>query len=208
MRRVRARRARGDSGVVLVEAALIFPILIVLAFGTVEFGLGWRDSMTVSTGLRAASRVGANIGGEVLDTDRRLADYTLLQNIKAGFADVGLTNVQKIVVFRATTNATVDPACTSMAAGSGQTGTRACNVYNAASLSLPVTSFNGITSGACSSTSVDRFFCPLTRENRLSVGPDYIGVWVQVRHQSLTGLFGSGMTINDTAITRIEPAGG
>ena len=51
---------------------LITPILVMMAMGILEFGLAWRDSITVSSSLRAAARVGSNAGND------RLADYNTL----------------------------------------------------------------------------------------------------------------------------------
>ena len=48
--------------------------------------------------------------------------------------------------------------------------------------------------------SLDRYWCPAAlngqdgREAQASVGPDYIGVYVQTRHNFITGLFGPGRT--------------
>ena len=61
----------------------------------------------------------------------------------------------------------------------------------------------------CSGTSPDRFWCPTSR--KVAVGgpngpPDYIGVWIQVKYDFITGLFpGGGMTFDDTTIMRLEP---
>ncbi len=34
---------------------------------------------------------------------------------------------------------------------------------------------------------------------------DYVGVWVKVRHDYQTGLFGSGIDITKYAVMRVEP---
>ena len=58
-----ARRARrhpsraGSRGAVLVEFALVAPLLILLLFGIVEFGFVFNDYQSVRQGVRDATRV-------------------------------------------------------------------------------------------------------------------------------------------------------
>ena len=50
------RRARGDEGAALVEFALIMPILCLLLFGLVEFGINVNDYEAIRQGTRDAAR--------------------------------------------------------------------------------------------------------------------------------------------------------
>ncbi len=36
-------------------------------------------------------------------------------------------------------------------------------------------------------------------------GPDYVGVYVEITHKWITGLFGSSIKMSDTSVTRLEP---
>lgn len=58
---VRARRhaRRRDEGAVAVEAALLFPILVLLVFGMIEFSLLLRDYVTINSAVRTGARVAA-----------------------------------------------------------------------------------------------------------------------------------------------------
>jgi len=56
------RRSGSERGVVLVEMALVAPILILLVIGIMEFGLAFRDRLTVSNGTQSAGRVAAALG--------------------------------------------------------------------------------------------------------------------------------------------------
>ena len=58
MRNRRRRRANGDRAAALVEFVLLAPVLIIVVAGVLEFGMAWRDSMTVSNALRSGARVG------------------------------------------------------------------------------------------------------------------------------------------------------
>lgn len=188
----RARGAMGrERGTVLVEAALILPVLIMLAMGTIEFGMAWRDRLGVQNAVRSAARTGASLANDPQ------ADYNMLQMLKAGLG-TKFTNTTRIVIYNATAaNGAVPSTCLT---GSSQSGV--CNVYTAADASLASTSFG------CGAGDVDTAWCPTGRNTDLasSSGPDYIGVYVTFNHGLITGSFGSGnMVIKDNAVMRAEP---
>jgi Flp pilus assembly protein TadG len=54
-----ARRATTERGAAAVEFALVFPLLILLVFGVVEFGAAWSQSTDVRHGAREAARLAA-----------------------------------------------------------------------------------------------------------------------------------------------------
>ena len=183
----------------MVEAVIVFPLLLLLMMGCLEFGMAWRDSTTVSTALRSSARTVASQGND------GSADYYALQALKAGLSGIPAGAIGRIVIYNATTNNTVDPACLSVTAPGGQSGSRACNVYTAGSFSLASTSFSSAATGSCPATAVDRYFCPLTRSVVQATGTDYVGVYIQVRHDFVTQLFGASLTITDKLIVRLEP---
>lgn len=200
---VRARRRRGDRGAALVEMILFTPILVMIAIGILEFGLAWRDSITLSSTTRAGARVGSNAGND------RMADYNTLLAIESAVASIPDARINRVVIYRSTrTDGTVPPDCTTSATGInlGPTSTQ-CNVYTGAQLaSLSPTSF-GTTGTTCSNAALDRFWCPLGRQSQQAVGADYLGVWVSVSHPWATHIFpGSGLTITDHAVMRLEPS--
>ena len=47
-RRFGRRRADGDRGLAMVEMAIVAPLLALLVGGLVEYGLLWRDNLTVT----------------------------------------------------------------------------------------------------------------------------------------------------------------
>jgi Flp pilus assembly protein TadG len=187
------RRRSGEDGALLVEAAFILPILLVLVFGLVEFGFGWRDRLMTETAVRSGARTASNLGPD------RYADYNALQSVKSGLADIAPGNVDRIVIFKANTSGTVPATC---AAGTAQTGV--CNVYTGADLSLAQTAFTGTTS--CTGTSPDRFWCPVSRANLQGPGPDYLGIWVRAHRVRFTALLPGTTTIESSAVMRLEPA--
>lgn len=53
------RRLRGDDGAVIVETALVAPLLFLLIFGIIEFGWYFYQSQNVRHGAREAARLAA-----------------------------------------------------------------------------------------------------------------------------------------------------
>ena len=57
--------------------------------------------------------------------------------------------------------------------------------------------------------SPDRFWCPSTRRINASAltggPPNFLGVYVKVKHKALTSFLGTSVTFTDQAILRIEP---
>src|ERR1700704_4503496 len=100
-----SRRCRGQRGVVMVEAAMIIPVLLMLALCSIDFGLAWRDRMRTETAARSGARTGSNL------KNNAQADYNVRQAVKAGLADIATANIDRIVVFNANSSGTVPPTC-------------------------------------------------------------------------------------------------
>jgi Flp pilus assembly protein TadG len=190
-------RGRGDRGAALVEFALVGMLLVVLLFGTVEFGLAWQDRNVVETTARAGARVASSMG------DDRYADWNALQSVKAAVNDVGLSNVDYVIVYK---SATVDGAVPSACLGATPTSqSGSCNVYTGAQLqTLTVANFTGTLS--CTGSSPDLAWCPTTRQTLQALGTDYVGVYIKAKHDMITQLFGSTLSLTTNAVMRIEPA--
>ena len=52
------RGLRGEQGAIAVEFAIIFPILMVLIFGIIDFGHAWYMKQIVSNASREGARYG------------------------------------------------------------------------------------------------------------------------------------------------------
>ena len=59
MKRSRRVRRRGERGQSLVEFALLLPILLILLFAIVDFGMGFHAYITVTNSAREGARLGA-----------------------------------------------------------------------------------------------------------------------------------------------------
>ena len=199
-RRLSMRRAEcrdGESGLALIETAIVAPFLILLMLGIWEFSNGWQSNLAIQTSVRAGARTGSGLGND------RAADYAVLQAVKAGMTDFATSDVQTVVVYKASAaNGDPPPGCltgTSSAALS-------CNVYTGAELNtLTLGAFTGTAATGCTGTAPDRFWCPTTRSVS-QANPEYIGVYVRALSRYQTGFFpGTGITVEKNMVMRIEP---
>jgi hypothetical protein len=184
--------SRRERGAVIVEAALVFPILVVLALGVGEYGVAWRDRLTVQTAVRSSARVGSSLGQDPQ------ADYNALQTLSSAFGKIPLAAISKVIIYKSTAaNGQVPNLCISNGSQAG-----ICNVYTSANLSAPSSSFG------CGAGALDLSWCPTTRviDQGAAAGPDYMGVWISVNRTYMSGLFGTnGYKITDWAVFRLEP---
>jgi len=51
-------RGRGERGAAVVEFALVVPLLLLLLFGIIDYGLWFNESLNVRQGVREAARAG------------------------------------------------------------------------------------------------------------------------------------------------------
>ncbi|MGE0878564.1 MAG: TadE/TadG family type IV pilus assembly protein [Acidimicrobiia bacterium] len=187
--RSQLRSRFSDRGAVIVESALILPLLLTLMLAIGEFGLAWRGRSTVQTAVRSGARAGSSLGTAAT------ADYDILQGIAAGLGSL-TGDVTKIVVYKSTT---ADGAVPSACLAGAVTGS--CNVYTSAAFSYPSSSFG------CRGTGIDDAWCPTRRVADITdpAGLDYLGVYIEVHHDYIAKLFGSGVTIKDHTVLRVEP---
>ena len=66
--RPRRRFGRSRSGGAAVELAVVFPILLLLIIGVVDYGRAFYTSVTVSNAARAGAEYGAQSSGALVDT--------------------------------------------------------------------------------------------------------------------------------------------
>ena len=70
MRWLRARRLGGDSGAELIEFAIVFPLLMVVTAGILDFGFLFQRYEVVTNSAREGARIGTL--GDYTDADIRL----------------------------------------------------------------------------------------------------------------------------------------
>ncbi|MCJ7779434.1 MAG: pilus assembly protein [Acidimicrobiia bacterium] len=75
------RGERRERGAASVEMAIVAPLLVLLVFGIFEYGLLFREKLTIASAATSSARTGATMG------TRADADYRILQALEAGLYD-------------------------------------------------------------------------------------------------------------------------
>ncbi len=185
---------RRQRGATLVEASIVSMLFLMVIFFIFEMGLLFRASLTTSNASREAARAASTKGR---DAD---ADYYTIRITEHGLQAIGLRSLDMLVIFKASgPDDTVPGACLS----GSQTGL--CNRYTAADFFAEIEDAAGNPTGNFGCGTLDAAWCPTSREAQASVGPDYVGIYVQTSHSYLTGLFGTQTDLDATTILRIEP---
>ncbi len=187
------RRAKSERGASLVEAALVVPLLILLAFGAAEFGFVFLDFLNVSSAAREGARVGSAVG------DAFDADTLILGAIAEATADLDNSTIEAIWVFAAKANGDPVDNCvvdSSLDYFTCAGPTNNTNIYDAAGNKL-IGSWNS--TGRRVTVGLN---CPAVPAEC----PDRLGVRVVFTHQYITGFlsFPTG-PFSEDAVFQIEP---
>ncbi|MEQ1786435.1 MAG: TadE/TadG family type IV pilus assembly protein [Acidimicrobiales bacterium] len=130
-------RSRDERGAVVVEAALVLPLLLMLLFGIIEVGGAIKSYSSAANAARAGGRMASVAGNEAM------ADQQILERV-AGEAS-GLPNgeIEYVIIWNSTGVGETPPAACIAAAGAasapntspvgvydgGNSTKGACNVY-------------------------------------------------------------------------------
>ena len=203
----RRRHFHGDDGAIMAEAALITPFFILILFGIIEFGGAFRDYQTLSNGASQGTRTAA-IQGNATG-----ADWSILQAVDQGrqrrslepdHAHRGLPRLgdqphgarrlqdrlrrqhgDRLGVQRLHRR---QPGHRHRRRHRPDgVGRRPAAVRLEPDRVLPLGHPQG----------------PSAAGHRWSA--DYVGVYVEVLHPWVTGLFGKNITLSDTSVTQLEP---
>lgn len=173
---------RDDRGAVAVEAGLILPLLFLMVFGMIEFGLWIRDSNAATHSVRAGVRVASALPRTAtLGTDS-------VQAIAVEGTALPHGSIEEVWIYEA--NDAGFPL--------GATDFAACNTsclrYEPSDDGQTFT----LVGGSWDPTTINA--CP--------GDPDAssVGVYLRAEHEFVTGaLFQGSSTINETATMRFEP---
>ena len=208
-RRSRRAPARGllakgrERGAVLVEAAILTPVVLALVFGTMEMGYAFYGKLTVNHMSVAGARAASGGANDVL------SDYNMLQAVKSAATGMSNNDISLVVVYRASSPDDRVPSNCLTASVTNTSSVRGCNRYTAASLSLASTQF-GCVGPPGPTTKIDIFWCPTIRKSALlpdagNGPPYYVGVYVKGIHHNLFGVFGASFTFTSDTVIKIEP---
>lgn len=202
-RRIEESRRDPDRAAVVVEFALVVPILVLFLLGIIEFGYGFRQKLYVERADHAAGRVAASAGRD------RLADYDALRAIDSSMGGARGVTLQRVIIWKApNANADVPDSCMNQPyTGLTVKGVGGlCNVYSPEQVATSTTEgFRGPASGACAAGSWDSRWCPTVRDND-APGVDFVGVYVEYRYDTLTNLLPTdSLSFTAKTVYQLEP---
>jgi len=95
----RRHRERSERGAAMVEFAIVVPLIVMLVFGALEFGLAFKSRLSYSHAVAGAARIGS-----VMGTDDG-ADFAILQAVEAGLVGaVDPSSIDKVIIYKANPN--------------------------------------------------------------------------------------------------------
>lgn len=187
MNTLRQRRKRGDKGAAAVEFSLVFALLLTLALGAFEYGMLFRDWLSVTVSAREGGRVAASAAtyGQ--------ADCVILEAAAGALRSLNSGTLDEVHIYKSsetgsypgptsTTNRRYRPGVT------GEPGLIACT----GSLWFPI--------------HLGSNWDPSDRDNA-GVDADWIGVRIVFEHEWMSGfLWWDGTaSFSDDAVFRMEP---
>ncbi len=198
---VRSRRRRDARGAVAVEAALVTPILMIFVFGIIEMSLLMRDHVALSSAVRVGGRTAsANAGSGPGGVDEsggctspctpgnapKLAQLAANAIQRAGSA-LPPDTINELWVYKANNQG--------YPGASGNT-TWVCSTNCVRYTWVKSTDSFRYLSGTWGSTTINA--CA-------NNNPDSVGIYMKATHSFISGLFGSGVSIQDHSVFAFEP---
>lgn len=163
----------------MVEFGLVLPIILLIVIGVMEYGLAFKDWLSISNASREGARVAATFG------DEPTADCEVLASISESFVAVRLDDLVDVQIFKAhpTTG--------------NQTGLT--NVYT----------YSGGDPTDCTNWSGDDSVYPASSRNTIvgTTPLDIVGVRVRLDHRWITNfaMFSGTARFDEITISRVEP---
>jgi hypothetical protein len=220
------QRCRGSRGASLIEAAVMTPVFLLLVFGIIEFGVVYRDYLTIGDATTVGARIGSITGPGLADvrvsdgaggtvTVEANGDFAAMMAVREDLAAIPIDWIDRIVIFEGdkpsqqTTPVNQVPAFCKNTASIPANGP-GCNIYE------PREAFEHL-EGTIDSADLDYFKCvsssdpacgwnPDTRANGPTTDDiDYFGIYIKIDRPYLTGIFGDDFTIEQAHILRLEP---
>ncbi len=187
----------GQRGAVIVELAMVVPVLLTLVLGMFEVGTAWSASQTVVQASRSGARTVSQLG------TYGAADQQAVLAVISTFRD-DVADIQRIIVFDASGGQALPAGCDVAGAPTGS-----CNIYRAADFALASDPLHFDSNGGvagCGATGASANWCPDGDRSDSQVSATEVGVYVEFESERVSGFFGSDpFTITRTTVMRVEP---
>jgi hypothetical protein len=180
IRREAIRRGEGDRGAALLETLVVAPVFFLLIFGILEFGLIYRDYLTVGDAVTVGARSGAIVGPGTADifvddgsgTPTEISvngDFAVMKSVREGMVAVPIDWIDRIVVFRVDPNEAGSQSALELMPDACKTGVSSaahqCNVYQTRESFLAL-------EGSVSAVDLDHFDCVTSGDPACGWPPD------------------------------------
>lgn len=201
-----------DRGASLIESALASLVLISLLLGILEFSLFFRTYLTVKDAVDIAATEAASYGSRFDSEGNITADAVAATAIRNSTGLFPPENIEKIIVWKAINNKKPPQICIDSQTYINTPDVQ-CNVYGPDAIAAVQ---NGDMNYFLCSTfpngtidlSSNAYACGFpSSERRDEIGQsdiDYVGVYLQVRHNFATAFFTDGITISSYSVKRLE----
>jgi Flp pilus assembly protein TadG len=175
--RRRGRRGRGERGAVLVEAAIVLPVLLLIVLGIVEYSLAFKNSLSVTSATRAGARTAS--------AQPRQTNFSVntAAAVATAMTAIDNTSPQVLWIYRADANGLPD-----------STNFTTCNDCNRYTWNGATRSWTLVYEGWTAS-----------EQNACAGTANSVGIYVRAQHRFMTNLFGSARTLEDRTVMRLEP---
>jgi Flp pilus assembly pilin Flp len=173
-------RRRGEDGASAVEAALVTPVIIVLLVAVVEFSMYFKDNLSAADAAKAGVRVSSALGRN--STFAQAAADRVQQ--MAGALDKN--GIEQLWIYKANVGDEYPVGYSSFA----NCTTCVKFDWNGTEFVPSSTNWASTTQIACAGSDGP---------------PDRVGVYLRVRHDSITRLFFDSITIDEADVVRFEP---
>ncbi len=192
----------GEKGSIIVELALVVPVLMIIVLGLFETGMMWNANQGVVQAARGGARTVSQLGKD------DLSDMSALRAVAATIGS-DTDRIIRVVIFEPNAAGNAPATCVDDVIGNeaGQN----CNVYVQADIAQLNNDghFDGslgddTSCGAGASSN----WCPGAPGERsdFQQTATFVGVQVVLEQDYLTGFFGPGTyEITETTVMRIEP---
>ena len=175
-------RERSERGAVLIEFAIVFPLLVVLTFGIIEYSSAYHDSAIASDAVRAGGRVGSALGTSPAYSS------SIVSAVDAALSTLPADSPKELWIYKANVNGYP---------GSG-TDFSSCAANCIKYVWDPAArAFNTATPQGGG--------WPASSQQVCTQPYDEVGVYVKIDHTFVTGLFGADLTLQDHSVFRFEP---
>jgi hypothetical protein len=193
MRLKNLRRDGHERGAAMVEMAIVTPLLVLLVFSILEYGLLFQEKLTVASAAASSARTGATMG------TRAEADFAILQALEAGlYGQVDASVIVFADIFKA-------DSVTGAKSGQYNRYTYVATNVGCKWSPCPDPALGSPTYGIPSG-----WGDPAGRDTELDPtggGLDVLGVEITYHHSAITGFIpGVERDLTERALVRLEPA--